>query len=186
MYFFYFMKVIAFSLLIICAFSLNLKGMKSLETDFVKVNKFQGFTPDDTYKLVLGVLIGMKFPDTDSAMKCIHDIPDLYYEIEEAIDLIETLDFKNIQKLIQGIALLLQDVMTILNGIKPCYSDSEYLDFIISKLQNINVYDLVLKMLIQSSKLYQTIKLAIQDWNKKDYKAFGEDLGTFFYLAILS
>jgi len=36
------------------------------------------FKPEDAYNVIKGILTGLKFPDVDSLMKCVNNIPDIY------------------------------------------------------------------------------------------------------------
>lgn len=58
------------------------------------------FGPQDAYNLVKGLLTGLEFPDVDVLMKWMNNIPDIYNDIIQIIDLLKHIDIKHIINLI--------------------------------------------------------------------------------------
>lgn len=42
---------------------------------------FEDFGPDDLYKLIKGLLEGLRFPNVDVLMNCVNNVPDIYNDI---------------------------------------------------------------------------------------------------------
>lgn len=65
------------------------------------------------------MLTGLRFPDIDDLLKWINNLPDVWPEIEEIIQLLEHLDFRHINNIVKAFEKIFALVVEILNELKP-------------------------------------------------------------------
>ena len=94
------------------------------------------FGPQDAYNLVKGLLTGLQFTDVDSLMKCFNNIPDIYNDILTIINLLQNIDFKHLENLIEALAKIFALAEEIVKAVKPCANvkDSERIQEIIERI----------------------------------------------------
>jgi len=88
------------------------------------------------FNLTKGLLEGLKFPNVDILMKWVNNVPDMYNDILEIINLLENIDLKHILQLIEAITKIFNLVDTIIKDLAPWadIKDSDYIKFIIDKI----------------------------------------------------
>ena len=129
------------------------------------------FGPDDIYNLVKGLLLGLRFPDVDPLMKWINNVPDIYNDIVDIINLLEHIDFKHLTNLIEAISKILTLVSGILKDLEPCASgpNSDYLHKVIKAFANADIVKIAMNILLNGGQVLKDILDAISSFNKNDF-----------------
>lgn len=146
------------------------------------------FGPTDAYKLIEGLLKGLRFNNTDQLMKCVDDVPDIYSEVEEIIQLIEHIDFRHIDQLIEAISKIFDLVSKILNALSPCadLKDSERLKQIIQLLKKVSIYEIAVNLLIHGGQLLKDFEDLPKEYRAGNFSQFGYDLGDIINELVLT
>ena len=145
------------------------------------------FGPDDAYKFVKGLLTGLRFPNVDILMKCIDDVPNIYKDIIKLIELIQHIDIKHLSDLIKAIQEIFDIVSDIIIAVKPCADipDSEYIQYIITKMKNISIPDVALNIILHGGQLLKDLQDIVVSYQTGDFGKLGSDIGDFFYEIVL-
>ena len=146
------------------------------------------FGPQDAYNLVKGLLTGLQFTDVDSLMKCFNNIPDIYNDILTIINLLQNIDFKHLENLIEALAKIFALAEEIVKAVKPCANvkDSERIQEIIERIENANLRQIALNILFHGVQILQDITNLPKDFNSGNFYQFGFDIGDLITQTLLT
>jgi len=146
------------------------------------------FSPQDSYNMTYGILKGLKFTDVDALMKCFKDCPDIYNDILEIIALLQNIDIKHIQELIEALSKIFELVSKILISVDPCANveDSQRIHEIIEKLKELDLQKVATNIVLHGGKILLDILDLPKEQAKGNYYKLGFDLGDIVELILLS
>lgn len=146
------------------------------------------FSPQDSYNLTYGILKGLRFSDVDALMKCYKDFPDIYQDIVEIVALLQNIDIKHIQELIEALSQIFELVSKILMSVDPCANvkDSKRIHEIIAQLQQLNLEKVVANILLHGGIILFDIMDLPTEFNKGNYYKFGYDIGDLVTQILLT
>ena len=138
--------------------------------------------------MTYGILKGLKFTDVDALMKCFKDCPDIYNDILEIIALLQNIDIKHIQELIEALSKIFELVSKILISVDPCANveDSQRIHEIIEKLKELDLQKVATNIVLHGGKILLDILDLPKEQAKGNYYKLGFDLGDIVELILLS
>ena len=140
--------------------------------------------PDIVVKFLTGFLEGLNEKgDVNKLLHCIKDIDQIIANIIKAIELIAT---KKLDKIIEGVTLLIETIKTLLNKIKPCAEGFTQIKKLIEAFKKIDIVKIALKILSNPGTFLQDIKMAINGFKTKDYRTAGKGIGNLLFKLFLA
>ena len=120
-------------------------------------------------------------------MKWINNVPDIYDDIVDIVNLIQHIDFKHITDLIDAISKILTLVSKILQDLEPWASgpNSDYLHKVINAFAHADIVKIAMNILLNGGQVLKDITDAINSFNTGNFGSFGKDIGDFLYLTVL-
>ena len=146
------------------------------------------FDPLEVYRMVEGILLGLKFTDYDQLLSCIEDFNSIGGDIAIIIAYIEYIEgSKSVTYIIYAIGKIFETLGEIFDLIEPCagIQDDMYLHYLIKKIKETNIEQVAIKILIQGGPIYIDLINIGKDYKNHDYQSVGLDIGDIAYQILV-
>lgn len=162
------MKFFLFFLVILSCFA---EQKTELKEDAPIIEFFKGF------------LTGIGETKTiEDLKKCLKEAEPIFAKIKKALELIHTM---KLEKIVEGITLLIEAVKELMGMVKPCLDGFETLKLLIKKIAHIDIKKLAQKILANIFMIIKIVKEAIDCLKKHEFNCAGKALGTLLKIMIL-
>ena len=141
---------------------------------------------DDFVKIMEGFLKGINQAENfKDFAECLKKVPLIVEMVIEVIDIIKTLDWTDLNKMLELVFKLIADYNEILVAIKDCSTAPEEIEKILEKIKGISIESIKAKILANAWHLIISINGALEDLKAAHYADFGYKVGDIFYVLII-
>lgn len=138
----------------------------------------------DALEFLKGFLEGLNEKgDIHKLIKCLKNIDIIAEKIAHALELIMTGD---IQEMLEGIRLLIEDVQEYINTIRPCAEGFDQIKKLLQHLQKVDMRKLLNKIMQNIDSYVRIITQFIEAFRKQEFKLAGKYLGQFLHKLFLT
>ena len=132
---------------------------------------------------IMGFLIAIgDTPEEKNLEKCAKDINNLVSNIKKAL---EEFKKKKLQNIIAGLNILAKAVKSFLDGFKPCAQGLNNFQKVIQALTHPDFKKIAARILKNIGKIIADVQKIISDFQSKNYKGAGTELGNLIKLIFL-
>jgi len=117
----------------------------------------------------------------DDFKNCVKDFQNLFEAIKKAFEAIKT---KKLDKIIEGVKILIGAVTTLVNDLKICAKDVEIIKKLIKALSNIDIGKIARKLLLHIVQVIGIITKTAPCFASKDFYCVGFGFGAMIKLAV--
>jgi len=119
--------------------------------------------------------------DENQFKNCVKDFQHLFEAIKKAFEAIKT---KKLDKIIEGVIILIGAVRTLVDDLKICAKDVEIIKKLINALSNIDVRKIATKLLLHIGQVIGIITKTAPCFASKNYYCIGHGFGSMIKLAL--
>ena len=143
-------------------------------------------TFEEFVKIMEGFLKGInQSGNFKDITECLKKVPLIVEMVIEVIDIMKTLDWTDMSKLLELVFKLIADYNEILVAIKDCSTTPEEIEKILEKIKNISIDSIQAKLIANAWHLIIAINGAVENLKEGHYADFGYKVGDIFYVLII-